>query len=52
MTKPKLKRRCMKCGDILFNRKKHAKYCKECADDIFKEQRKEGHKRYILKNKI
>ena len=28
--KPKRKK-CARCGEIIYNRAKHAKYCKDCS---------------------
>lgn len=30
MSRPCCSNYCVKCGKVLFNRRKHAKYCKEC----------------------
>ena len=29
--------RCFRCDEIIWNRKKHAKYCIGCAKIVFKE---------------
>jgi len=43
----KFNRHCVLCGALLFNRQKHAKYCRECAE----KKREEGLLKSTLKRK-
>lgn len=45
-------RKCKDCGNILFNRQSHAKYCRKCSDAIRKKKFKNYRKLRIISEGI
>lgn len=50
--KGKKKNICMRCGNLITNRYRNAKYCKRCSEELRKERCKAAMKKYNKKNGI
>lgn len=44
-----MKKKCKECGEILFNRYKHAEYCKDCQyERNMASSKKSGNKKKLI----
>ena len=45
MLRPRKRNNCKRCGELIINRRPHAVYHKDCADEVWKEMRNENNRK-------